>query len=181
MEVSTSSEQELLAVRAAMTSPHKILPFGCSLREAGGNLGRGDQIRPALPGVTYMGDGRHNSRKLSSRSDLPMETGLGRRETTLRTEKGRSRGPLSPASGRADMSQGGLASCAVKCASVGLRVASGAGTMAGRVLGTDRDTGTMAGADRPCAWTPEDGELRVSTDLAEDGRDRLRGGGPRQG
>lgn len=122
-----------------MTSPHKILPFGCSLREAGGNSGRRDQIRPALPGVTYMGDGRHNSRKLGSRSDLPTETGLGRRETALRTEKGRSRGPLSPPSGRADMSQGGLASRAVKRASVGLRVASGAGTTAGRVLGTDRD------------------------------------------
>ena len=164
-----------------MTSPRKILPFGCSLREARGNSGRGDQIRLALPGMTYAGDGRHKSRKLSSRSDLPMETGLGRRGTGLRVERGRGWAPLTAAPGRAGMSRGALASRAIKRASVGLRVASGAGIMAGKVLGTDCEAGTMAGADRPCAGTPEDGELRVSMDWAGDGRDRLRGGGPRQG
>lgn len=96
-------------------------------------------------------------------------------------EKGRGWAPLSPALGRADMSRGALASHAVKGASVGLRIASGPDIIAGRVLDTEYGAGTMAGAGRPCTWTAENGEFRVSTDLAGGGRDRLRGGDPRQG
>ena len=47
-------------------------------------------------------------------------------------------GSPHPCSCRADMSRGALARCAVSCVSVGLRVASGAGMMAVRVVGTDQ-------------------------------------------
>lgn len=93
--------------------------------------------------------------------------------------KGREKlGSLLSVPGRADTSQGAFAS-AVKCASVG--VLSGADIMAGRVLGTNHGAETIAGTNRPCSWTAEDEDPGDRTDLAGDGRDRLRGEGPRQG
>lgn len=171
-----SSERELSAVGAAVNSPN-ILPFTCSLRKAGGNPGR-DQIRPALPSMTYTADGRHNSRKLAHALTCPGRLGWAGEELLCLWREGEADVPSSQV--LAGQTPLGDPWPAIKQASVGLRVASGAGTVAGRVLGTNSGVGITVEADRPWTWTAEDGEISVSMDLAGDGRDGARGGGPRQ-
>lgn len=149
------------------------------LHSKGGNPGKGGQLRPALPSVTYTGTGDTTAGNSSHARTCPQSLGWAGEELLCVGRKGREKlGSLLSSPGRADTSQGALAS-AVKCASVG--VLSGANIMAGTVLGTSHGAGPIAGTNRPCSWTTEDEDPGDRTDLAGDGRDRLRGEGPRQG